>query len=147
MVPIPLKSALPPVTGDVYVVYRGGTRSKAEVYGEITKAADGEVAELFAQQFPFRNAPVRAGAVILHPAGATAGYEFQGDPGPRDSLPGRTVPEQHLVGALAISGIATLYVSLSGTTSDARACGQPVCREYPRGDHSRLVIDHCDLWR
>ncbi len=49
-VPISLKSALPAVTGDVYVVYLGGKQANAEVYGEIGKAANGEVAELYAQQ-------------------------------------------------------------------------------------------------
>ena len=44
-VPISLKSALPALSGDVYVVYRGGKQASAEIYGEINKAANGEVAQ------------------------------------------------------------------------------------------------------
>ena len=71
---------MPTVSGDVYVVYLGGKQANAEVYGEISKAANGEVAELYAQQFPYQQRTTQAGSVILHPAGGTARYEFQVTP-------------------------------------------------------------------
>ena len=67
-VPVSVKSALPPVSGDVYVKYLGGEQSSAEVSGKISEAANGEVARLYAQQFPYRNAPAQVSSVVLHPS-------------------------------------------------------------------------------
>ena len=48
--------------------YRGGRQANGEVYGVIRKAANGEVAQLYAQPFPYNHAPAQADSVILHPA-------------------------------------------------------------------------------
>ncbi len=68
MVPVSVKSALPAVSGDVYVEYLGGALAEAEVYGKINKATNGEVAALYAQQFPYQNAPAQVSSVILRRA-------------------------------------------------------------------------------
>ncbi len=128
-VPISLKSALPAVTGDVYVVYLGGKQANAEVYGEIGKAANGEVAELYAQQFPYRNAPAQVGSVILHPAGTTARYEFQVTPTFATRYRVELFQSSTSSTPFATSGIATIYVALGATTGDAPACSGPVCDE------------------
>ena len=127
-VPISVKSALPAVSGDVFVVYLGGSLSDAEVYGEIKKAANGEVARLYAQQFPYRNAPAQVSSVILHPAGTTARYEFRVTP---------TLATRYRVGLfqnstastpLGTSGVATIYVTLYKVVKSP-TCGGPVCRQ------------------
>jgi Protein kinase domain len=128
-VPISLKSALPAVTGDVYVVYRGGQHANAEVYGEIKKAANGEVAELYAQQFPYRNAPTRVGSVILHPAGTTARYEFQVTPTLATRYRVELFQSSTSSTPFATSGIATVYVAIGASTGSTPACGSPVCHE------------------
>jgi serine/threonine protein kinase len=128
-VAISAKSAQPAVSGDVYVVYLGGEQASAEIHGEVTKAAKGEVAELYAQQFPYKNAPALVSSLVLHPAGTTASYEFQVTP----SLATRYRVElfQSSVAStpLATSGVATIYVAIEGTTGKTQTCGRPVCHE------------------
>ena len=128
-VPISVKSALPALTGDVYVVYLGGSQANAEVYGEISKAANGEVAQLYAQQFPFNNAPTLASSVILHPAGTTARYEFQVTPTLATRYRVEVFQTSTASTPLATSGVATIYVVAGGATGNAQTCGRPVCHE------------------
>jgi serine/threonine protein kinase len=128
-VPISVKSALPAVSGDVYVVYLGGKQANAEIYGEISKAANGEVAQLYAQQFPYQNAPTQAGSVILHPAGTTARFEFQVTPALATRYRVELFQSSTASTPLAKSGIATIYVVLGGTTGNTQTCSRPVCRE------------------
>jgi hypothetical protein len=128
-VPISVKSALPALTGDVYVVYLGGSQANAEVYGEISKAANGEVAELYAQQFPFKNAPALASSIILHPAGTTARYEFQVTPTLATRYQVEVFQTSTASTPLATSGIATIYVVAGGATGNAQTCGRPNCHE------------------
>jgi serine/threonine protein kinase len=128
-VPISVKSALPAVSGDVYVVYLGGTQANAEVYGEIKNAANGEVAQLYAQQFPYRNAPTQVGSVILHPAGTTARYEFRVTPTLATRYRVDLFQSSTASTSFAKSGIVTIYVVLGGTTGNTQTCSRPVCRE------------------
>jgi hypothetical protein len=127
-VPISVRSALPAVSGDVYVRYLDGSLSEAEVYGELKKAANGEVATLFAQQFPYRNAPTRVGSVILHPAGATARYEFQVTPTLATRYRVELFRNSTASTPLGTSGVATIYVTLYKVVSSP-ACGRPVCHQ------------------
>ena len=58
----------------------GGKNAAARISGEITNAADGEVAQLYAQTFPFTAAPIQVNASILHPVDKAAAYSFQVTP-------------------------------------------------------------------
>jgi serine/threonine protein kinase len=126
-VPISLKSALPAVTGDVYVIYQDGKYSSAEVSGEIRKAANGEVARLYAQQFPFKNAPTAARSVIVRPAGGVGRYAFQVTP----TLATRYRVELFRSGTspepFAISDVKTIYVALRVVLPNAQKCSGSVC--------------------
>jgi hypothetical protein len=62
-------SKIKPLTGDVYVVYLGGSYGNATIHGIITSAAAGEVATLYAQRFPYTKAPAPVRAVTLSGAG------------------------------------------------------------------------------
>jgi serine/threonine protein kinase len=128
-VPISVKSALATVTGDVYVWYLGGTNAHAEVYGQIRKAANGEVAELYAQQFPFTSAPALVGSAILHPAGSTARYQFQVTPVLATRYRVEVFQSSTAPTPLATSGTATIYVVDSWTAGNAQTCSRPVCHE------------------
>ena len=129
LAPVSVKSALPRVTGDVYVVYRGGTQADADVYGEVTKATDGEVAELFAQQFPFRKAPAEAGSVILHTTDGTARYEFQVAPALATRYQVKLFQSSTATKPFATSAVATIYVALGGSAANPVTCKRPVCHE------------------
>ena len=133
-VPVSVKSALPPLDGDVYVVYRGGKQANAEVYGEIKKAAAGEVAQLYAQQFPYRSAPVQAGSVILHPAGTTASYEFQVTPTLATRYRVELFPSSTASAPLGASAVATVYVTLGAPQVNVQKCARPVCHESLQTD-------------
>src|SRR5579864_1797216 len=79
-IPVTATSSLSVVTGDVYVVYQGGKDASAQLSGQIDGAVSGEVALLYAQQFPYTSAPALAGALPLQPAGSTAAFTFQVTP-------------------------------------------------------------------
>src|SRR5215831_17871355 len=68
-------SKIKPVTGDVYVVYLGGSHSSVTIHGTITGAAAGEVATLYVQRFPYTKAPAPLRSVTLSGAG-TRTYSF-----------------------------------------------------------------------
>lgn len=128
-VPISLKSAQPAVTGDVYVVYLGGKQANAEVYGQISTAANGEVAKLYAQPFPYRDAPAQAGSVVLHPAGSTARYEFPVTPARATRYRVELFHSGTSLTPFATSGIATVYVALGTRVGRAKDCGSGTCYE------------------
>lgn len=128
-VPILVKSAEPAVSGDVRVVYLGGEQANAEVYGEIRKTVTGEVARLYAQQFPYHNAPTQVSSVVLHPAGTTASYEFQVTPTLATSYRVELFQNSAASKPLATSGAATIYVVNFVTTEKIQTCGRPVCSE------------------
>ena len=94
----------------MYVVYLGGKQASAEIYGEIGKAVNGEVARLYAQQFPYQNAPTQVSSVIMHPAGSTARYEFQVTPTLATRYRVELFQSSTASTPLATSGVATIYV-------------------------------------
>ena len=128
-VPVSVKSAFPALSGDVYVEYRGGKQANAEVYGEIKKAANGEVAQLYAQQFPYNHAPAQVGSVILHPAGTTASYEFQVTPTLATRYRVELFASSTASAPLGTSATTTIYVTTGGTSGNSQTCSRPVCRE------------------
>jgi len=123
--PISLKSAQSPVSGDVYVVYLGGQQASAEVYGAISKAANGEVARLYAQPFPFRNAPTQVSSVTVDPAGGTAGYEFQVTPTLATRYRVELFRSSTASTPLGTSGTATVYVIPNGEFHGTELCSVP----------------------
>jgi hypothetical protein len=127
--PIAAKSRLAPVTGDVYVVYRDGKYASAEIRGDIKGTTSGEVAQLYAQQFPHRRAPVPAGSVILHQTGTTASYSFRVTPSLATRYKVELFQDSAATPPLASSASITIYVTLAATTGNGQKCRRPVCRE------------------
>jgi Protein kinase domain len=127
--PITATSRLRPVTGDVWVVYRGGRNAIAQVRGEINGVRPGEIAQLYAQQFPFRSAPVPVGSVILHPSGTAAAYAFQVTPSVATRYQVVLLRSSTATSPLASSATSTIYVVLSGANGKAQRCSRPVCQE------------------
>ena len=68
------------MTGDEYVIYRAGQNGSARVHGEVGHVIRGETAELYAQPFPYRHAPVPAGSVVLKASRSGAAYAFSVTP-------------------------------------------------------------------
>jgi Protein kinase domain len=127
--PIAARSAFSPVTGEVYVEYRQGSSASAELSGEVKRVTKGEVAQLYAQQFPYSRAPVPAGSVILHPAGATARYAFRVTPTLATRYTVDVFGSSTATAPLATSASRTIYVATGGSYGTAQTCTRPVCHE------------------
>jgi hypothetical protein len=127
VITISAASAIKPVTGYVFVVFKGGSYAKAAIKGTITGAASGEVARLYAQQFPFKTAPARAGSVTL--GAATQSYSFTVTPTLATRYQVELFASATATKPLATSLTRTVYVVGGGTIKGGAACGRPVCHE------------------
>jgi hypothetical protein len=127
--PIAAKSAFPPATGDVYVEYQGGSSASAELSGEVKRVTNGQVAQLYAQPFPYRRAPVPAGSVILHPSASTAAYAFRVTPVLATRYTVKVFGSSTAAAPLATSASRTIYVTTGGSYGNAQTCARPVCHE------------------
>jgi serine/threonine-protein kinase len=128
-VSISVKSAAPAVPGVVYVVYQGGTNANAEVSGEVSKATNGEVAALYAQQFPYKRALAKVSTLVLHPAGGTARYAFRVTPTLATRYQVELFRGRTATTPIAASGVETVYVSTAERVSKAQPCSSSVCGE------------------
>jgi hypothetical protein len=129
VVPEAVTSQLQPVTGDVYVVYQDGKYASAQVHGRITGTASGEVARVYAQQFPYSRAPVPVSSVILEPAGGTASYTFSVTPTLATRYQVKLFRSSTAQAPLGSSAVSTVYVTVTGISNEATTCQRPVCHE------------------
>jgi hypothetical protein len=127
--PIAARSAFPPVTGDVYVEYQQGSSASAELSGEVKHVTKGQVAQLYAQRFPYRDAPVPAGSVILRPDGTTATYAFRVTPILATRYTVEVFGSTTAAAPLATSASRTIYVATGGSYGKAQTCTRPVCHQ------------------
>jgi Protein kinase domain len=128
-VPAAVTSRLQPVTDDVYVVYQDGKFASAQVHGQITGTAGGEVARLYAQQFPYSHAPVPVSSVILEPAAGTASYAFTVTPTLATRYQVKLFRSSTAQAPLGSSAVSTVYVTVTGISNEARTCQRPVCHQ------------------
>jgi hypothetical protein len=117
------------VTNDVFVVYHIAAFDKATIHGTVKGGAAGEVATLFAQQFPFKKVPVKAGTVTLK--GGTATYSFTVTPTLYTKYSVRLFASKTATKTLASSGTQILYVASDQSFSNPSPanCARPVCHE------------------
>jgi hypothetical protein len=127
--PIAARSALPPVSGNVWVMYQGAASAHAQVYGEIRDAARGDVARLYAQPFPFTARPAAVSSVVLHPKRKVAPYAFQVTPALATRYYVSVFTGRKGRRSLASSPTATVYAATSMTRGTAQACARPTCHE------------------
>jgi len=126
--PISATSALPPVTGDTYVKYLGGSDASAELSGQVNAAASGEIVRLYALPFPFTAAPVPAGSLTLHPAGSAATYSFRVTPTLATRYQVELFRNSATAKPLATSISTTIYVVAIPQRVGTPSCvGRPVC--------------------
>ncbi|HXT94486.1 MAG TPA: serine/threonine-protein kinase [Trebonia sp.] len=127
-VPIAVKSAFSPIGGDTYVVYGGANgKGSVEVSGKVSKASSGAVATLYAQRFPFREAPTKVGSVTLHPVGGTATYAFRVVPAVATRYRVEVFPGSTSSSPVALSPAKTVYVAIGQSSDDAQQCDGSVC--------------------
>jgi hypothetical protein len=134
---IAARSGNAPAGGDVWTQYGLANLSHAEIHGDITGAANGEVARLYAQPFPFSGAAVPGSSVTLHPSGtaATAAYSFQVTPNLATRYHVEVFQSSKATSVLASSPAMTVYVTLGSTeVSTGKPCGRPVCHKTITSD-------------
>jgi hypothetical protein len=120
-------SKLRPVTGDVFVYFRTAGDSSATIHGAVAGAASGEVARLYAQQFPFRHPPAAVRGTTVRAGPGTVPFSFTVTP----RVAARYQVEVFGTGAapLARSSRQTVYVSNGEHITGGQPCSRPVCSE------------------
>jgi serine/threonine-protein kinase len=127
--PITASSGFRPVTGDVFVVYKDGKEASAKLRGHVNGVRSGEVAELYAQQFPYQRAPLQISSAVLQPTGTAAQYSFQVTPTLATRYKVELFRSSTAKTPLATSAATTIYVALTGTTNNDQKCSRPLCHE------------------
>ena len=122
-------SSIPPVTGDVFVVYLGGKYGSARIHGTVTGATTGEVATLYAQRFPYTTAAKPVRSITLTSTGPTTGYSFTVAPSLATRYQVKVFARKGATTALATSSRQNLYVVADGYYTGGKTCGGPACRE------------------
>jgi serine/threonine-protein kinase len=125
--PIAAASRIAPVTGDDYVIYRAGTNASARVHGEVSHVTRGETAELYAQPFPDRHAPVPVGSVVLKASRSGAAYAFTVTPSLATRYYVELFPSSSATTPLARSRTVTIYVTRDVSGGRAPKCANPLC--------------------
>jgi hypothetical protein len=132
-VTIGASSKFKPVSHDIFVVYDAGAYSKAAIHGTIT-GAEGDVATLFAQQFPFKKAPVKVGSVALKTAKSS--YSFPVTPTLYTKYAVRVFASKTATKVLATSRVQDVFVAIKQTFSAPvpKDCQVPVCHQAIKVD-------------
>jgi hypothetical protein len=123
-----VSSALVPLDGNVWVTYQDGTDSNAAVSGQVTNAVSGEVARLYAQQFPFTSSRALAGSAALAPSGTTAQYSFQVTPTLATRYTVEVFRNSTATTPLATSATSTVYVAQNKGNNRTITCSGSQCR-------------------
>ena len=121
-------SKIKPVTGDVYVVFHGGTSSSATIHGTISATLAGQVVTLYAQRFPYTKPakPVRSHTL---PAGTATPYSFTVTP----TLATRYTVKLFTGSTLKAHSLThSVYVVVGGSVKGGSGCARPVCHQTYR---------------
>jgi hypothetical protein len=131
VITIAATSKIKPVTGDVYVVFRGGTFSTARIHGTIGVTAAGQVATLYAQRFPYTQpaTPVRSHTL---PAGTATPYSFTVTPALATRYTVKLFASSASSTPLAHSLAHSVYVVPGGSVKGGSRCARPVCHQTLR---------------
>ncbi len=127
-IPITATSGLPMVTGDVYVQYRDGSDSNADIKGTVPSPTAGDVVRLYAQQFPFTGIPVLAGTVSLNPANGSADFAFSVTPTLATRYQVKLFSSATTAVPQAVSAITTIYVAATWNWNVTHCSARPFCR-------------------
>ena len=120
----------PGPAGDVYVVRDPQPDGYGFLSGEIKDATTGEVARLYAQQFPYISPPAPVKSLTLNPVGGMAAYSFDVTPTLATRYQVRLLQNATAATPLATSTIRTVYVvyNYSWTNANTEIClGSSTC--------------------
>jgi serine/threonine protein kinase len=123
-----VSSAYAALDGYVFVKYQDGTDASAAVSGQVTNAVSGEVARLYAQQFPFTSPPAPADSAALDPSGTTARYSFQVTPTLATRYTVEVFGNSTATTPLATSATSTIYVIQNKGNDSTWHCSGSQCQ-------------------
>jgi hypothetical protein len=121
-----VSSAFAPLAGDVFVKYQDGTDASAQVSGQVTDAVSGEVAELYAQPFPFTSPPASVGSVALNP-GETNQLKFRVTPTLATRYTVEVFRNSTATAPLASSAAGVIYVIMNQPGVQSTHCAGSEC--------------------
>jgi serine/threonine protein kinase len=121
-------SAYAALDGYVFVTYEDGADANAAVSGQVTNAVSGEVARLYAQQFPFTSPSARADSAALYPSGTTAQYSFQVTPTLATRYTVKVFRNGTATTPLATSAVSTVYVAQNKGNTKTTHCSGSQCQ-------------------
>jgi serine/threonine protein kinase len=129
-IPITANASSAPVTGDVFVDYQDGAKATAQISGQTTDVSSGEVARLYAQQFPYTSALIPVASLTLQSADGTARYTFQVTPTLATRYRIELFRNSTATTPLAISTTTTVYVlyGSASTATTSQSCNGVTCR-------------------
>jgi hypothetical protein len=120
--------------GYVYVGYHSGKDASAQLSGQIKGVPKGAVAKLYAQRFPFSDAPSVVSSEPLSPSGsgatALADYEFTVTPTLETRYVVKVFHDSKATSPAATSPQTTVYVTGWTFSSDDVKCQRPTCHEH-----------------
>jgi serine/threonine protein kinase len=123
-----VSSAFAALDGYVFVTYQDGTDANAAVSGQVTNAVSGEVARLYAQQFPFTSPPAPADSAALDPSGTTAQYSFRVTPTLATRYTVEVFRNSTVTTPLATSAASTVYVAQNKGNYRTITCSGSRCQ-------------------
>jgi hypothetical protein len=129
---ISAKSAFAPVTHDVFVQYADTSHgdNAVAIKGSISGATAGDIADLYAQQFPFKAAPAPVAGETLTLSGTTASYSFTAKPTLATKYTVELFASSTATSPAATSPVQIVYV-VTTQTGTPRFCtpssAHPVC--------------------
>ena len=126
-VTIAATTSLKTVTGDSFVVYHATALDSAKLHGTVANATVGEVAALYAQQFPFNKPAVRVASITLK--AATTAYSFTVTPSLATHYNVRLFATATATSPVTTSPVQDLYVATDQSTGALQKCGRPKCVE------------------
>ena len=131
-IPATLASDSQPVNGDVSVAYGSNVPAAAgaRITGDIPGATAGEVAQLYAQQFPYTSPAVLVQSAVLGPAGGSAPYVFTMNPILATRYQVKLARSSAATAPLAASAVMTVYVVVThgiSTPTTGAGCAPPTC--------------------
>ena len=125
-----VSSAFAADAGNVFVMYQDGADSSAQVSAQVTNAVSGEVARLYAQQFPFTSPPALAGSAALDLSGTTAQYTFAVTPTLATRYTVEVFRNSAANAPLATSATSTVYVVMNQPGSNTSKCSGSQCQSH-----------------
>ncbi len=135
-VSIAAKSVFKPVTHDVFVQYKAGKGAAVTISGAVSGATAGQVAELYAQTFPFKTAAtaVPGQQLTLNPVGSTPiPYHFTAVPTLATKYTVKILPNSTSTTPVATSAPQSVYMVTNQAVFGFKpTCRRPVCHETIR---------------